>query len=98
MAGFFGVGFDELDDAFDKRVRKAFGERRLSPREVFLHLGAAFGFDGFGEGDEPLGGVGAAVEKDVFDEFERFLRDFFVNVELPRVDDAHVEAGTDCVI
>ena len=48
--------------------------------------------------DEPFGGVGAAVEEDVFDELQELLRDFLVNGEHPRIDDAHVEPGADGVV
>ena len=51
-----------------------------------------------GEGDEPLGGVGAAVQEDVLDQPEELLRDLLVDRELARVDDPHVHAGGDGVV
>ena len=51
-----------------------------------------------GEGDEPLGGVGAAVQEDVLDQLEELLRDLLVDRELARVDDPHVHAGGDGVV
>ena len=55
-------------------------------------------FDGLGEFDQALGGVGPAVEQDVLDQFEQVLGNLLVNAEHPGVDDAHVQPGLDGVI
>ena len=47
---------------------------------------------------QPLGGVGAAVENHVLDPFPQFQRDFLVNRQLAGVDDAHGHPGVDGVI
>ena len=55
-------------------------------------------FEGFAEVYEAFGGVGAAVEEDVFDEdFQRGV-DLFVELEHAGIDDAHVHAGADGVV
>ena len=51
-----------------------------------------------GEGDEPVGRVGPAVEDDVLDVLEQVGRDVLVDDELAGVDDAHVEPGPDRVV
>ena len=63
-----------------------------------LTVDLALRFDRLGELDQALGGIGAAVEQDVLDQFEQVLGDLLVNGELPGVDDAHVEPGVDGVI
>ena len=49
-------------------------------------------------GDQPLGGVRAAVEDHVLDLLAKLGLDFFVNGQLPGVDDAHVQPGVDRVV
>ncbi len=50
------------------------------------------------EGDQPLGGVRPAVEEHVFDALAQLRGDLFVDVQLPGVDDPHVQPGADRVI
>ena len=101
-ARFLGVGVDEGVDAFDQRVREALLDgaacatlRRpwLPPRPPAL---AAFSFSP--KVDEPLGGVGPAVEQHVLDEFEQLRLDLLVHFEHAGVDDAHVQPGLDGVV
>ena len=47
--------------------------------------------------DEPFGGVGSAVEKHIFEELQKILRNLLIDSELSGIDDAHVEAGLDRV-
>ena len=49
-------------------------------------------------GDQPLGGVGAAVEDHVFHPLAERRLDVLVDGQLPGVDDAHVQPGVDGVI
>ena len=99
---FFGVHVDELVDAFDQRVRETLFDGALAPGLLDLDvggLGAGLGgFEFFAEFYEALGGVGAAVEDHIFDEFEQFFVHLFVDLEHRRVDDAHVHAGLDGVV
>ena len=53
---------------------------------------------GLGEFDQPLGGVGPAVEQHVLHELEQVLGDLLVNRQHAGVDDAHVQAGLDGVV
>ena len=53
----------------------------------------SLGLDFLGEFDQPFGGVGAAIEQDVFDAFPQFRFDFFVNSQLAGIHNAHVEPG-----
>ena len=79
---------------------EAFFDTGFTPAHVDLSLvgGAGLAFELFGVVDEDFGGVGAAVEDDVFDLFEHVLGDFLVNFEHAGVDDAHVHAGLDGVV
>ena len=92
-----GVGFDEIGDALDQGVGEAFLDGSPAP---FLCDGLRlfFLFDGLGEFDQALGGVGAAVEQDVLDQFEQVFGNFLVDAEHAGVDDAHVQPGLDGVI
>ncbi len=60
--------------------------------------GGVGALEGFAVVDEALGGVGAAIEQDVFDQDFKFRLDLFVDFEHAGVDDAHVHAGGDGVI
>src|SRR5258708_4406095 len=80
-----------------ERVRQARFDSRRAPAEVLLPLRGVT-FDGGRELDQPLGGVSATVEDDVFDALEQILRDVLVHHELPGIDDAHVQAGLDGVV
>ena len=50
------------------------------------------------EFEQPLRGVGAAVEQHVFDQLEQIWRNLLVDGELAGVHDAHVHAGADGVV
>ena len=94
---FLGVHFDKISDAPDERVTEAFFDTRLAPGLVSFYLFAA-ARDRFGERDEALGGVGAAVEQHVLDALEQVLGNLLVNFQHPGVDDAHVEPGANRVV
>ena len=99
LARLLGVGVDEVDDALHERVRQPLLDGAVAPGVLPLPLAAgAVPLNFVGEGDEALGGVGAAVEQDVLDELEQVLGNLFVDAELPGVDDAHVQAGLDGVV
>ena len=51
-----------------------------------------------GEFQEAVGGPVRAIENDVLDRFAQNRVDFVVDLELPCVDDCHVEPGTDRVV
>ena len=78
-----GVLFDEVDDAVDERVGKAFLDGCLSPGEVPLPLGRT-ALHGRGVLDEAFGGVVATVEDDVLDALEQCRLDVLVDGELAR--------------
>ena len=65
MAGFFGVDVDVIDDSFHERVLESFFDGMTAPFLV-LNFRFPFRFDVFREIDQPLGGVIAAIEQDVF--------------------------------
>ena len=54
--------------------------------------------DGFGQLDQPLGGVGMPIEQHVFNTRQQILGNLFVNGELTCVDDPHVEPGANRMI
>ena len=82
----------------DQGVLEPFGHRRVAPGEF---LAAVFRFrrlDRLGKLGEPVGGVGPAVQEDVFDLFQQVFGDLIVDGELAGVDDPHIEPGADRVI
>ena len=82
----------------------------LSGRPRFDEVGRFLGFRGgaltLGAGalnllrvfDQPLGGVRPAVEDHVFDQLAQRRVEFFVDAELPGIDDAHRHARADRVV
>ena len=100
-AGLLGVGFDVGVDAFDQGVREALFDGAVAPLFgllFFAGVGAAGGLERFAEVDQALGGVGTAIEQDVFDERLQLRLDLLVDFEHSGVDDAHVHAGGDGVV
>ena len=95
--------FSVLNNVFIKSlyqcVRETFFHGAFSPRKVFF-ADAFFldVFDRFGELQQPVSGIGAAVEDHVFDMFQQVFGDLFVNLQLPRVDDAHIQTSFDRVV
>ena len=98
-ARLLGVGLDIVGDPVDERVGDALVDRLLAPAHVLrlgFHAGAAA--IALGDGDQPLGRVGAPVEHHVLAGLAQVLVDRLVDRELAGVDDAHVHAGLDGVI
>ena len=101
MAGFLGVFVDECVDALDEGVFEALFDGALAPFLCFFAGGAGGGaglLQLLAESDQPLGGVGPAVEQHIFDPFEQVPGNLFINLQQAGVDDAHVEAGLDRVV
>ncbi len=98
LASFFGVFDDVLVDPFDQRVLHPLGDRRVAPSKVFARFLFAVAFDRFGELQQAIGRIGAAIEQHVFDTFQQVFGDFFVDFQLAGVDDAHVQTGFDGVV
>ena len=94
---FLGVLLDVVTDPLHQGMRQAFLDRALPPCELLdlldflLHLL-------LGYLDQPLGRVRIAIEDDVFDELSKLFIDLVVHLQLPRIDDGHVEAGLDGVV
>src|SRR5262249_23154037 len=75
-----------------QRVFEPLLHRRIAPGEIdgALRPGPV---DGLGEGHQAVGGVAAAIEEHIFDEFQQVGRDVLVDGQLAGVDDAHVQTG-----
>src|SRR5262249_53926342 len=72
-------------------------DRTFPPGEIELAL-RSLGLHGRGVLDEALRRVLATVEDDVLDALEQLGWNVLVDRELARVDDAHVEPGSDSVV
>ena len=103
LAAFLCVIDDIHVDAFDQRMFQPLGHMPTAPflRGLFLrHVGAT---KLFGESDKSFGRrlvvvTRRPIEDHVFARFTQYRVNRVVNVELPRVDDAHVHARRDRVI
>ena len=98
---FLGIGDDVGVDPFDQSVREPLLDRPAAPFSGLL-LGNLVGAAIFlGQPDQYLGriapGFGRAIEDDVLDRFAEHRVDRVVDVQLPGVDDRHVEPGGDGV-
>jgi hypothetical protein len=97
LARLLHVRLDELGNAVHEGVSEPLRDILLPPAEIHLaHLAGAPEL--IGDFQQPLGGVGAAVENDVLYPLLQFLRDLLVDGDLAGVDDAHVHAGGDSVV
>ena len=68
LPGLLGIRLDEVRDAFDQGVAQALFDRPRSPDLLDLLGRGRRALDGFGIGEEAVGGVGAAVEQGVLDQ------------------------------
>ena len=98
VARFLDVGFDEIGDAVHQRVRQPLLHRPFAPGEIGFLLFLAVAAMAFGERQQPLGGVGAAIEHDVFAGLAQFRIEIVIDRDLAGIDDAHIHAGFDGVI
>ena len=92
-----GVGLDVLDDPLDERVAQPLLDGSLAPGIGHL-LGLALLLDRLGKLDEPLGGIGTAIQQNVLDALKQVGWDFLVHLEHTGVDDAHVQPGANRVV
>ena len=95
-----GVLDDEGVDALDERVGQALVTGSDAPGEG-VAAGAARALVAgvaVGDGEQPLGGVGAAVQHEVLDELAQLGLDVVVDRQRAGVDDAHVHPGPDRVV
>ena len=97
-AGFFGVLLDVFDNPFDQRMAEAIFHGPFAPGCLGLVALGRPALERLGQIEQPLRGVGPAIQEHVFDVLQQVGRDLFVDVELPGVDDGHVEPGADRVI
>ena len=98
LARLLGVLDDELVHALDQRMLQPLLDRPAAPFGV-LRLGDLAGALVLGrELEQPLGGLGIAIEDHVLAGVAQLLRDLVVDLELAGIDDAHVHARLDGVI
>ncbi len=98
LPGFFHVDVDIVDDALNERVLEPLLDGAVSPGRIGLVFLCGLSLKSRAVGDEPLGGVRAAVENHVLDPLAQGRLDVFIDGQLPGVDDAHIEPGVDGVV
>ena len=72
--------------------------RPFAPGEIGFLLFLAVAAVALGEREQPLGGVGAAIEHHVLAGLAQFRIEIVIDRHLAGIDDAHVHAGRDGVI
>src|SRR5579864_6975988 len=80
------------------RVRQPLLHRPFAPGEIGFLLFLAVAAVAFGERQQALGGVGAAVEHHVLAGLAQFGIEIVIDRHLAGIDDAHIHAGCDGVI
>jgi hypothetical protein len=98
QARFLGIGVDVRIDAVDQRMREAVAHRLFAPAQVFDLLLAFLALEAFGDLEQALGAVAAAIEHDVLDALAQLRVDVVVERQCTGVDDAHVHARGDRVV
>ncbi len=85
---FLDVGRDEIGDAVHQRMRQPLLHRPLAPGQIDLlgRLPGAAEF--FRQRQQPLGGVGTAVEHHVLAGLAQFRIEIVIDRDLPGIDDA----------
>ena len=96
-AGLVGVPFDVVEDAVHHGVGQPLGDGAPAPR-VVRRRPLPPGAGPVGDRQEPLRGVAAAGEDDVFDPLPERRLDLVIDGEPARVHDPHVEPGRDGVV
>ena len=81
-----------------ERVLEPLGDRALAPGKVWRRLLRAAALEPLSRFEQPVGGVGAAVQDHVLAKLAQFRVEVVIDAELARVDDAHVHARRDGVI
>ena len=92
-----GIGLDEGVDSLHQRVRQPL-RHRAAPPGIYLGLRTHRRNHGRSVCDEPLGGIGPAVEDEVFDHPEQRGLNLAIEGELTGIHDAHVQTGRDGVV
>src|SRR5579862_2674809 len=92
-----GVLYDVIVDALDERVLETLTNRELAPLVVLRALRAA-ALEARRGLEQPLGGLRAAIQHDVFARLAQRRIDLLVDSKLPGIDDSQVHAGGDGVV
>ncbi len=88
LARLLGVGLDEIGEAVHQRMRQPLVHRPFAPGEIGLLLLLALPVEFLRQRQQPLGGVGAAVEHHVLAGLAQFRIEIVVDRDLPGIDDA----------
>ena len=85
-------------DAFDQCMLKPLLDLPAAPLGLRLFLRHICPAIFLGQGYEALGGIGVTVEDHIFARHPQFRINIVINIQLPCVNDRHVQASGDCVI
>ena len=98
LARFFGIGDDMRVDPLDQRMFQPAAHFPAAPFLGCLFVGRALALVAFGQIDQPFRRIGTAHQDHVFASLAQHRVDLVVNIQLPGIDDRHVEPGRDRVI
>ena len=94
---FLHVGVDKFGDAIHQRIFKTLGHGLFAPGQILLLGFDALALELIRDGQQPLGGIRAAVEHHILAGLAQLRRDLLIDLKRARIDDAHVEPGADGV-
>ena len=97
MSGLLYINVDEFDNSFNKCVGQALFHALFAPGEV-CGLLAHISLDRLGKIKQALGGIGPAVEQDIFHAGQELGFNFGINFQHARIDNSHVHAVGSCVV
>ena len=98
LPGILDVLLHMVGHALHQGMREPFLDVEAPPGVGLRRVGRIPLLDRLGIFDEPVGGVGAAIEEHVLDPLQKVLVDILIDRQLARVDDPHVHAGLDGVV
>ena len=92
------IGLDVVGDPLEEGVLETCLDVEVAPGVGLGSVAGVTVLHLLGKLDQPVGGVGAAVEEDILDPLEELRIDLLIDGQLPRIDDPHLHPGTDGVV
>ena len=92
---FLGIFDDERIEALYQRMFETLRHRQLAPRLGGFFGDAAIAAKAIGNFQQTIGRIGPAIEDDILAGLAQFGIDGVIDIQLPSIDDRHVEPGRD---
>ncbi len=98
LPGLFGVAYHKRVDAVHEGMREPLLHRQRSPRCLLRGYAFRRASGRFGHVHDALGGIGTAVEHEIFYALPQIGGDVFVGHQCAGIHDAHIHAGLHAVV